>query len=590
MGRESRTMKVAHALQVRSYPVLRAVEIDPKRLGFWVLTLALSIFVVTPLALLVINSFRKVSVGDLGFSLTNLTLLNYYEAYSNPSTFTMLLNSFWFALGSMAVATVFGCTLAFLCERTDLRFRQMIPALVMIPLIMPGVVKGIAWIFLLSPRIGLLNQPWISLFGRPLLDAYSIPAMVWVEGISMSPLTFLLIASIIQRMDPALEEAAAGSGASRRKVLFRVTLPLLMPGLAGVALLLFIRGIEAFEIPMLMGANAGIFVFSTNIYHSLRDASPPEYGLAFAYCMTLLALTVGALWLYQHQLRLVDRYAVVMGKGYRPRLIQLGAWSWLAWLFLAFYAVVGVLLPFFILTWASLLPYYEPPSLEALAKISLANYATVLRMEDLRDTVWNTVVLGFVSSAGSMFITALASWFIHRTAIGWRRLLDFLLFLPYAFPGLIVGVAFMILFLSFKNPIYNTIWIIVLAHIVNFLPIGSRFTHAAVVQVHRELEEAASASGAGFWRTLWHIWIPLLAPALLNGTLFLLILSFKVMSVAALLQGPDSMVLPVYLWNLWGGGEAGLSSALSVLLVLTLALLTVLSRQFTRGAAAIREP
>lgn len=564
-------------------------ELNLRLIGFWTLTLSLGVFVATPLALLILNSFRAVSVGDLGFQWTHLTLFNYVEAYSSPNTFAMLLNSFWFALGSMGVAMVFGCGLAFLSERTDLRFRHWIPAMVMVPLIMPGVVKGIAWIFLLSPRIGVLNQPWLALFGTPLLEAHSIPAMIWVEGISMSPLTFLLVGSIIQRMDPSLEEAASGSGAPRWKVMSRVTLPLLTPALAGVALLLFIRGIEAFEIPMLMGANAGIFVFSTNIYHSLREASPPEYGLAFAYCMTLILLTVGALWIYQRQVRRSERYTVVMGKGYRPRLIRLGRWSWLGWGFAGFYGLVGALLPFFILLWASLLPYYQPPSVEALSQVSLENYATVLQMHDLRDAAENTIVLGVVSSVAAMFLTALASWFIFRTHLGWRKLLDFVIFLPYAFPGLIVGVAFMILFLSFKNPLYNTIWIIVLAHVVNFLPIGSRFTHAAVMQVHKELEEAASASGAGFWRTLRHIWLPLLTPALTNGTLFLLILSFKVMSVAALLQGPDSMVLSVYLWNIWSGGEAGLSSALSVLLVITLGFLTIVSRRLARGPAAARE-
>jgi iron(III) transport system permease protein len=302
--------------------------------------------------------------------------------------------------------------------------------------------------------------------------------------------------------------------------------------------------------------------------------------------MTLILLTIAALWLYQRQLSRAERYTVVMGKGYRPRLIQLGRWSWVGWTFLGFYAVVGALLPFFILLWASLLPYYEPPSMEALSKVSLDNFTTVLRMDDLWDATENTIILGMTSSMGAMFLTVLASWFIFRTHLAWRKLLDFVLFLPYAFPGMIVGVAFMILFLSFKNPLYNTIWIIVLAHIVNFLPIGSRFTHAAVVQVHKELEEAASASGAGFWRTLRHIWMPLLAPALTNGTLFLLILSFKVMSVAALLQGPDSMVLSVYLWNIWGGGEAGLASALSVLLVITLGLLTIVSRRLAHGSAA----
>jgi len=579
----------AASFQIRPFPFFHRVRFDFKFLGFWGLTLAVAVFVLPPLGLLVLSSFRDVTVGDLGFSLSKLTILNYVEAYSNPKTFTMLFHSFWFAVGSMGVALFMGGILAFLSERTDLRFRQFVPVLVLIPLIMPGVVKGIAWIFLLSPRIGLINLPWLAMFGQPLISSASIPAMIWVEGISMSPLAYLLIGSVIQRMDPSLEEAGDGSGASRWKVLSRITIPLLTPALAGVALLLFVRGIEAFEIPMLMGADAGIFVFSTNIYHSMRDASPPEYGLGFAYSMTLVIVTIGGLVWYQWMLRRSERYTVVTGKGYQPRVIALGSWRYLAWAFVAFYGIVGILLPFFILVWASLLPYYVPPSLEALSRVSLVNYTDLIVSPDLWDAVKNTVVLGLVSCGLTLFITVLASWFIYRTNISRRGVLDFMIFLPYAFPGIIIGVAFMILFLSFENPIYNTIWIIVLAYMVNFLPIASRFTHAAVVQVHKELEEAAWASGAGFWRTLRHIWMPLLIPPLVNGGLFLLILSLKIMSIAALLQGPDSKVLAVFLWNLWAAGGTGPSSALSILLILSLGILTLISRRLARGSAVVRQ-
>lgn len=581
-------MRVA-SFQIRPFPFFHGVKFDWKNIGFWGLTLTVAFFVLPPLGLLVLSSFRDVSVGDLGFNLSKLTFLNYVEAYSNPKTFTMLLNSFWFAVGSMGLALSMGGTLAFLSERTDLKFRQFVPVLVLIPLIMPGVVKGIAWIFLLSPRIGLINLPWIAMFGKPLMSSASIPAMIWVEGISMSPLAYLLIGAVIQRMDPSLEEAGDGSGASRWKVLSRITIPLLTPALAGVGLLLFIRGIESFEVPMLMGADAGIFVFSTNIYHSMRDASPPEYGLGFAYSMTLVIVTIGGLVWYQWMLRRSERYTVVTGKGYQPRVIALGSWRYLAWGFVAFYGIVGILLPFFVLVWASLLPYYVPPSMEALSRVSLVNYTDLLVSPDLWDAVKNTVVLGLVSSGVTLFITVLASWFIFRTNISRRGVLDFMIFLPYAFPGIIIGIAFMILFLSFENPIYNTIWIIVLAYMVNFLPIASRFTHAAVVQVHKELEEAAWASGAGFWRTLRHIWMPLLIPPLVNGGLFLLILSLKIMSIAALLQGPDSKVLAVFLWNLWNAGGTGPSSALSILLILSLGILTLISRRLARGSALVRQ-
>ena len=582
-------MKTAVNLQPASILASLRVPFNLRHVSFWGFTIAIGIFVIPPLVLLVLNSFRQVSVGELGFSLSNLTVGNYIEAYSNPRTFVMLLNSLWFALGSMGTAVIFGGTLAFLAERTDFRFRVWIPVLVLIPLMMPGVVKAIAWIFLLSPRIGLINLPWIALFGKPLVSSASIPAMIWVEGISMSPLAFLLIGSIIQRMDPSLEEAADGSGASRWNVLFRVTIPLMIPALAGVVLLLFIRGIEAFEVPMLMGTDAGIFVFSTNIYYSIRHAFPPEYGQGFSYGMTLVVFTVAALFFYQRALRRSERYTVVMGKGYRPRLLPLGKGKYAAGAFVSFYGVVGILLPFFILVWASLQPFYVTPSVESLLNLTLDNYVQLFSGPELFEVLWNSVILGVTSSGAAMFLAVLASWFIYRTNIARRKLLEILIFFPYAFPGLVIGVAFMILFLSFDNPIYNTIWIIVLAHILNFLPLASRFTHAAVVQVHKELEEAAWASGAGFWRTLRYIWVPLLIPTLLNGGLFLLILSLKIMSIAALLQGPDSKVLSVHLWGLWNRGSPELASALSVVMVVVLGLLTLVSRRLAQGTAMGRQ-
>jgi len=583
-------MSVSATRQTRLIPVFQGLRLNPGKIGFWVLTLVLGVLVAFPLGLLVINSFREVSVGDLGFSLSDLTLGNYWEAYSNPRTFTMLLNSLWFAVGSMLVAAVLGGSLAFLTERTDLRFRQFIPIIVLIPLIMPGVVKGIAWIFLLSPRIGLLNQWWGALgFEGPLLSAYSLPAMIWVEGVSMSTLAFLLMGATIRRMDPTLEEAAFGSGASTAKVLSRVTLPLLVPGLAGVVLLLFIRGIESFEIPMLLGFNSRIFVFSTNIYYSLRSAFPPDYGLGFAYSMTLVVFTVAALFVYQRALSRSERYTVVAGKGYRPRLIPLGSWKYAAFAFVGFYSLVGVLLPFFILVWSSLLPYYKTPSMAALSVASFENYVNVLSAGDLWPTLQNTIILAVACGGGIMFIAVLASWFIHRTNLRGRKLLDFLIFLPFAVSGVTVGVAFMILFLSFPNPIYNTIWIIVLAYMVNYLPIGSRFTHAAVVQIHKELEEAAWASGAGFWTTLRVIWLPLLIPALVNGALYVSILTIKVMSIAVLLYGPDSQVLSVYLWRVWDTGQPGEASALSVLMVIALGTLTLVARRIARGSDVLKE-
>jgi iron(III) transport system permease protein len=550
-----------------------------KHLGFWSIVIAIGALIAVPLGMLVLNSFREVGAGELGFSLSGLTPRNYVEAYSNPKTYAMLANSLWFAVGSMLLAITVGGVLAFISERTNLRFRQLIAPLVTVPLIMPSLVKALAWVFLLSPDIGLLNQ-WLKALGLPgFFDAYSVPTMIWVEGISMSTLAFLLIGATLRRMDPSLEEAAIGSGASVLKTQLRITLPLLLPGLAGVMLLLFIRGIEAFEVPLGLGMAAGIYVFSTNIFYTVHGTFPPEYGVGFAYAITLVLICVLALLFYQRQMRRQERYAVVMGKGYRPRRINLGRGRYLGWGFMAFYGTVAVLLPVLILVWGSLLPYYKQPSLEALDLITLKHYQRVLSERVFLMSIKNTFILGLTSSLAIMFLSVVSSWFIYRTNIAVRRLLDFVIFMPYAISGLVMALGFLVLFLAFPNPLYGTIWLIVIAYTVNYLPTGSRFTHAAVVQIHKELEEAAWASGANFWTTLRRIWVPLLLPALVNGGLFVFILSFKVMSIAAMLQGPKNIVLSVYLWDTWAGFGLGPAAALSVLLLIMLGSVTVIARR-----------
>ena len=207
-----------------------------------------------------------------------------------------------------------------------------------------------------------------------------------------------------------------------------------------------------------------------------------------------------------------ERYTVVVGKGYRPRLVPLGKWAWPAWGFVGFYFVFAAVLPLLILVWSSLLPYYRPPSWKALSAVTLENYWELFASPALLNVAGNTLLLGGISSVAIMFLAILCSWFVYRTNITGRKVLDVVVFLPYAVSGMVIGVAFLVVFLSFPNPLYNTIWIIVLAYVVNYLPIGTRFTNAAVVQVHKELEEAAWGSGAGFWTTLRFVWFPLLLP------------------------------------------------------------------------------
>jgi len=236
-----------------------------------------SLAVIPPFYLLW-SSFKPITLGNISdFSLSNFTLENYIDAFSDPTIFITLIDSFFFAGGSMLVALLFGGMIAFLVERTNVPMRNLTYGLMLIPLIMPSMLKAIGWILLINPNNGILNLIWFSFgFEEPIFNAYSIPAMFWVEGLSMSPLTFLLLGSAFRGMDPSLEEAAFTSGAGKVLTFFKVTLKLMTPAIAGIALLQFIRGLEAFEVPFVMGSTKGIHVFSTNIYVSIKEISPPR--------------------------------------------------------------------------------------------------------------------------------------------------------------------------------------------------------------------------------------------------------------------------------------------------------------------------
>jgi iron(III) transport system permease protein len=543
----------------------------------------LGALILIPLGLLILNSFRDVTIGEIGFGLDKFTLQNYFEAYGDPYTYTMLFNTFLFACGSMAVSFILGGTMAYLVERTDAPFRRYAYGLMLVPLIMPNIINGIAWILLLSPRIGMLNQltSWFGL-GRP-FNPNNLWAMSWVEGISISPLAFLMLGAALKQMDPALEDAAATAGASPLRVLRKITLPVVLPAIGGVAVIQFVRGLEGFEVPLLLGLEKGYVVFSTSIWLAIRMTFPPKYGLAFAYGATIILLAGFALILYQRMMSRTERFTVVTGKAYRARTVELGRWRTVAVGFMLFYLLAGIGLPFFTLLWASVQHIYRAPSWAALQQLTLEHYTGLFERQDAIIMLQNTVILITVSTVVIMVLSLIISWVVLRVKSSGAKIIDAISFLPQAMPAIVMGLGFMIIFLSFRNPIYGSVWILVIAYSIRFLPLGTRFTHAGLVQIHKELEEAAQVCGGNTWLVFRRVLFPLLTPTLVGGGLFVAILSIKVLSMAALLWTPKSIILAVHIWQTWEEGNFAQVGALSVLLMVLIGALTVVAHKLTRG-------
>ncbi|MBI3976231.1 MAG: iron ABC transporter permease, partial [Armatimonadetes bacterium] len=441
----------------------------------------------------------------------------------------------------------------------------------------------LSWIFLLSPRIGLVNQWLMRLLGLSAapFDVYSMGGMIWVEGLHWSPIVYLMMSAAFRSMDPALEEAALMSGSNVLQTFARVTLRLNVPTILGVCLLLFLRGLETFEVPAIIGLPAGIHVFTSKIYLAVKSY-PSDFGLAGAYSTNLLLLTLTGIYLYGRVTREAARYATVTGKGFRPRVIDLGPWRYPAAAVIVAYLGVMVALPLFVLMWNSFLPFYMKPSLAALRLFTLDNYAFLFTLPKTTRAVVNSIGLSLGSATLVMLTTSVIAWITVRSRLPGRWLLDNLASLPLIFPGIVMGVALIWVYLTLPIPIYGTIWILLIAYVTRYLPYGMRTSSASLVQIHRELEEAAETSGASWWRTFVSIILPLLRPGLLAGWIYIVIVSMRELSSSILLWGPGAEVLSIYIFDLWQTGHPQELAALGLMMIGALFVLAVVSRRLSQ--------
>ena len=533
-----------------------------------------------PLIFLLYGTFFTPTVGGVAGT---FTLQNYVRAYTDRSAAGILLDSLTFAVGAALVAFAIGATLAWITERTDTPLRGLFFAMSLIPLIIPGILFTLSWIFLLSPRIGLLNL-WIArllALGAPPFDIYSMGGMIWVEGLHWSPVVYLMMSAAFRSMDPALEEAAVMSGGGVLQTLYHITLKLNVPAILGAFLILFLRGLETFEVPAIIGLPAGIRVLTSKIYLAVKGY-PSDFGLAGAYSTMLLLVTLTGLYLYGRVTREASRYATVTGKGFRPRVIDLGPWRYLTAALIVAYLALLVGLPVFVLLWNSVLPFYMKPSLAALSMLTTKNFIFVLAVPKTTRAVVNSIGLAIGSATIIMLMTSVIAWITVRSRLPGRWLLDHLATLPLIFPGVVMGVALIWVYVTLPIPIYGTIWILLVAYVTRYLPYGMRTTSAALLQIHRELEEAAETSGAGWWRMFQNVVLPLLRPALLAGWMYVVIVSMRELSSSILLWGPGAEVLPVWIFDLWQTGHPQELSALGLMLVAVLFALAILSQHLTR--------
>ena len=537
-----------------------------------------------PLVVLVGSSFQ-LNEFTLPFSAKSVwTFQNYGDLFGHAEIYKVLLNTLLFAIPSLALATLIALAFSWLIERTNLPGRSLLFVLVVGQSGIPLLISAMSWSLLLNPTNGAVNQ----LLGHIGIhfNVYSLPGMIFVEALGLSPLTFLLVTASVRRMNGVLENAAETSGARRATILWRINLPLIRPALLGALIFQFVNSIESIDVPLIIGTPGHITVFATAVLNSAHPPTGlPDYGGSSTTGLALLVLALGPLLIYNKVLGASGSYATVTGKTFRPKTLDLGRWRWPLLIGALLYLSVSFLMPLLMLIWTSLQPYYQGISSAAFGRLTFAPWKEIWSSGGIAQSFVNTVVLGFSVAIGVMILAMCVSWILVRSRSKFTWLLDALAFTPHATPGVVIGLSVLILYLILPLPFYGTIWIIVIAQITQYISLGTRLTSGAMAQVQVSLEEAGAASGAPMFRVWRRILIPLMRPAFFNGLMLVFMASIQNLSLPYILASPDNGVWSTLIYNRWTFGHVNQAAVLSILMTALTVVVAVFVRRTGREAS-----
>jgi iron(III) transport system permease protein len=537
------------------------------------LMLFVCLLVLGPVLILLRTSF--VPTGTMPLETWRFTLEHYRELVSSPSTWTLVFNTVVYALCSMGVGVVIATAVSWCTERTDMPGRFVVRVLMFSWMAVPALVVGFGWILLINPGNGALNVLFRKLLDMKgaIFPLYSFWTLTIITAFAVVPTAYVMISGLLRNMDPQLEQAARVHGGSGLTVIRRVTLPLLIPGLFSVGIYMFMAVVQTFDLPLIIGLTARFPVLSTRVYLlSSPDNGLPNYGFAAAFGVLLLVIATGLMWAYLRATSVGEKFRVVTGKAFRPRRIALGAWTPLALAFVFAYCLI-MALPLIMLLWVSLNTEYVTPGIDAMSGLTFDVYRRVIANPVFGRAVFNTVILVVSSATIVMVASALIGWFTTRAGSRAGKILDAVSFAPMAIPPIVLVLAIVLIYL--RTPLYGSIWIIVLTHCTVFLAFGVRTMSSALIQIHKELSDAAMVSGASWFTAMRKITLPLVWPQFVNGWLWVFAHSARDLTAPLMLLSTTNVVAASALWNMWQFPDLPGTAALSVMLMAALLVIVV---------------
>lgn len=549
------------------------------------LIVILAFLVLYPTAMLLIGALTTTNPVVEGYHFADLSLSNFLTVATNPNVGNALANSMIACGGGTIVAVLIGLSFAWVVVRTNTPCKGLIASAGMLPLFVPPLVAGVAWSILGSPKTGLLNL-LAAKAGIPFhIDLYTMPGMIFVFGIYYAPYVYMFTAAALKNMDPSLEEAAEISGASALRTMATVTFPLILPAIISGMLLSFVVMLGIYGVPAVLGAPANISLLTTYIF-ALTAWSPPLYNTAAAVAVILMIVTGFLVWMQQKVLS-GRSYTTVAGKAFRPRPLNLGPWRFLTLALAIVYLIVVVILPSIALLIAAFRKFLFIRDIPSLFDAKQYGWQHFIKMFDNPLTITsiiNSMKVGVITAIVGGILAFAIGYTVTRSRAPWRRSIDIITTIPVAIPGLVIGVAYLWAWIGLPIGIYGTLWILAFAFVARFMPDTVKVLSTSLMQIHRELEEAAWICGRGTVGTIASIVLPLARPGVVAAMTLLFILAIRELGSSLFLYSSGTMVMAVQLLGYYEGGNIGITAAFSLVQMVLLGALITITNRISRGA------
>ena len=548
------------------------------------LLIVVGFLVLTPLFLMILNSFQTARPGQP----IVWGMEGWVKAFNTPGILKAINNTFTLAITRQTIALFVGAFFAWLIARSDIPMKGMLEFFFWLSFFLPALPETMGWILLLDPKYGLLNQGLMSLgvISNPLFNIYSFWGIVWAHMGGTISVKVMLLAPAFRNLDAALEEASKISGASGWRTFFRIVIPVMMPAILVTTILGIIRSMEAFEIELLLGTPIGLQVYSTKI-HELVTWEPPQ----FAPAMALSSVFLGVLLLMvalQRRYIAQRNYETVTGRGFSIRPTHLGRWRYPAFALVLTFALIVTIVPTFLLLIGTFMRLFGFFSIAD--PWTLDNWRATLNDPVLLRSLWNTLAIGLGAGVIGVLFYALIAYMIVKTRQAGRWLLDFLSWLPWSIPGILLGVALLWTFLQTRIflPIYGTIYLLMIAMVIKSMPFGTQMIKSVLIQLGSDLEEASKVCGGTWLHTFHRVILPLAMPALITVGLVGFISAARDISTVVLLGSGKSRTLSLLMLDFAAGAEFEKATVVAVIIV-GLVVGAALSARALGGQVGVRE-